>query len=200
MAKLDPTTYLLKSGKKVIFRQLVPGDAERFLHIRSQVPQEFTIAMQYVGMKLPNIEETAKRFETQLADKAILNIGVFDSEEVIGYLNFRMPNPDHPWVQYLGQFGMMILKKYWGQGIGKKLLDLQEQHASSVGITRIEAMVRVKNDRGIKLYVNNGYKIEGTRRNAARIDGEYCDEYFIAKILNDLIEDKELNTRIHKTV
>lgn len=44
-------------------------------------------------------------------------------------------------------------------------------------------MVRVKNDRGINLYEKSGYKIEGTRKQAAKIDGEFHDEYFIAKIL-----------------
>jgi ribosomal-protein-alanine N-acetyltransferase len=114
-----------------------------------------------------------------------LNIGAFDSGKVVGYLNFRMQNPEHPWVQHLGQFGMFILKDYWGHGIGKKLLELQETHARSHGISRIEAMVRIKNDRGVKLYEHSGYKIEGTRRQAAKINGEVQDEYFIAKILDD---------------
>jgi len=185
MAKLDPSTYPLKTGKQIIFRNLAPEDAESFLQFRLQVPQDSTNTMQYVGMKFPTLEETAKRLETQLADRTTLNIGAFDSGKVVGYLNFRMPNPDHPWVQHLGQFGMMILKEYWGHGIGKRLLDLQELHAKSIGISRIEAMVRTKNDRGIKLYEHNGYKIEGTRRKAAKIDDDFCDEYFIAKILDD---------------
>lgn len=185
VAKLEKSVFTLKDGRQIIFRSITPDDAETFLKFREQVPHDSTHTMQYVGMQFPSVEETAKRLATQQDDKVILNIGAFDGEKVIGYLNFRMQNPEHPWVQHLGQFGMMVLKEYWGHGIGKKLLELQEVHARNHGITRIEAMVRVKNDRGVKLYEHSGYKIEGTRKQGAKINGESHDEYFIAKILDD---------------
>lgn len=184
MAKLEPSSFLLKDGRKIIFRNITPEDAERFLKFREQVPHDSTHTYQYVGMTFPSIEETATRLATQQDDKKVLNIGAFDGDQVIGYLNFRLPMNDHPWVQHLGQFGMMVLKEYWGYGIGKRLLALQEEFARSIEVNRIEAMVRVKNDRGIKLYLHSGYKIEGTREKGAKINGELVDEYFIAKILD----------------
>ena len=51
------------------------------------------------------------------------------------------------------------------------------------GATRLEALVRVQNERGVAFYKKMGFEIEGTRRNAALINGEYQDEYFIAKFL-----------------
>lgn len=184
MAKLEPSSFLLKDGKLIIFRSITPEDAEQFLKFREQVPHDSTHTMQYVGMKFPTVEETTKRLATQQDDKATMNIGAFDGDKVIAYLNFRLPWDEHPWVQHLGQFGMMVLKDYWGYGIGKRLLALQDDHARSIGVNRIEAMVRVKNDRGVKLYLNSGYKIEGTREKSAKINGEVVDEYFIAKILD----------------
>ncbi len=184
MAKLEASDFSLKNGRQIIFRSLVPEDATFFLKFREQVPHDSTNTMHYVGMPFPSFEETAKRLSAQQDDRIVLNIGAFDSEKVVGYLNFRQQNPEHPWLQHMAQFGMMILKEYWGQGIGKKLLQLQEPHAQAHGITRIEAMVRAQNDRGIKLYERNGYKIEGTRKQAVKIDGELHDEYFIAKILD----------------
>ena len=185
MARIGSEFFILKNDQQITLRSITPDDAEVFLKFREQVPHDSINTMQYVGMKFSSLEETTKRLATQLDDKIILNIGAFDSGKLIGYLNFRLEMPDHPWVQHLGQFGMMILKEYWGEGIGKKLLELQEMHARAHGITRIEAKVRVKNDRGVKLYEHNGYKIEGTRKLAAKINGEFHDEYFIAKILND---------------
>jgi len=78
---------------------------------------------------------------------------------------------------------MMILQEFWGEGIGKRLLTIMEIHALSIGVSRIEAMVREKNERGIKLYTGMGYQIEGTRRQAVIIAGEAQNEFFIAKIL-----------------
>lgn len=185
MAKLAEAVFKLKDGRDVIFKSIAPEDAEPFLKFRQQVPHDSTHTMQYVGMQFPPIEETEKRLAIQQEDPIILNIGVFDAGKIVGYLNFRPWHADHPWVRHLGQFGMMILKEYWGHGIGKRLLELQEIHARNHGITRIEAMVRVTNDRGIRLYEHNGYKIEGTRKQAAKIDGKFQDEYFIAKVLDD---------------
>lgn len=185
MAKLEPSSFLLRDGRKIIFRSLCPEDAQQFLKFRERVPHDSTHTMQYVGMKLPTVEETAKRLEAQQNDKTTLNIGAFDDDKVVGYLNFRLPWDEHPWVRHLGQFGMMLLKEYWGNGIGSQLLELQNIHARSVNVNRIEAMVRTQNDRGIQLYLRHGYKIEGTRKNAAKIDGAFHDEYFIAKILDD---------------
>lgn len=186
MGKLGHTSFTLKNGKQIIFRHLTIEDAERFLEFRAQTAHDSTHTMHYVGMTFPSVEETAKRLQSQEEDQFDISIGAFDNNKVIAWMSFRLIWGNHPWTSHHANFGMMVLKEYWGQGIGKKLLDLQEQHARQVGITRIEAMVRVQNKRGVKLYENNGFKIEGTRRKAAKIDGEYQDEYYIAKILDDV--------------
>jgi putative acetyltransferase len=44
-------------------------------------------------------------------------------------------------------------------------------------------MVRTGNERALKLYRGMGYQVEGTRRAAAFIGGEFVDEYFIARLI-----------------
>jgi len=185
MATLKPQKFVARNGRELIFKHLSPDDAEAFLKFRNQVPNDSTHTMQHVGMIFPSIEETKQRLKFQKEDPLILNVGVFDGSQVVGYLNFRVPFHDHPWVSHLAQFGMMVLKEWWGQGIGKKLLELQDSHAEALGIQRIEAMVRVNNERGVTLYERNGFEIEGTRKKAAKIDGNFVDEYFIAKGFSD---------------
>ena len=91
---------------------------------------------------------------------------------------------------------MMVLKPYWGQGIARRMLEVQDDHAKKNSFIRIEAMVRSKNERGVNLYRNAGYSIEGTRKQAALIHGEYWDEYFIAKLFQSKSSGLELNSRI----
>ncbi|MBC7457378.1 MAG: GNAT family N-acetyltransferase [Bdellovibrionaceae bacterium] len=173
----------LKTGKEILYRALGADDSESLLNFRPQIASESTNTMQYVGQIYPSIKETAQRLEAQLADKNILNIGAYDNNQLIGYLNFRLPYHDHPWAFHVAQFGMMILKDYWGLGIGKELLKIQEDYAIEIGVKRIEAMVRAQNTRGVNLYKKCGYIIEGTRNKAAFINNEFIDEYFIAKII-----------------
>jgi len=42
---------------------------------------------------------------------------------------------------------------------------------------------KIRHERGIRLYRRMGYQIEGTRVQAALIEGRFQDELFIAKIL-----------------
>jgi RimJ/RimL family protein N-acetyltransferase len=78
---------------------------------------------------------------------------------------------------------MMLVQEVWGEGLGRKLLEVIELEARKRGITRLEAEVRSKNERGIQLYLKAGFEIEGTRRQAALIHGVFEDEHHIAKLL-----------------
>lgn len=71
MAKLEPSIFLLNNGQEIIFRNISPEDAQSFLNFRKQIPHESTHTMQYVGMKLPSLAETAKRLALQQDDKII---------------------------------------------------------------------------------------------------------------------------------
>lgn len=184
MATIDPFQMSLLSGRAISVRSLDVRDESTFLEFLGRLPQESTHTNQYVGKKLLSPEEAKARIEKNQADPVTLDIGAFDGPRLIGFLNFRKDNPDHPWQQHLGRFGMMILKDYWGLGIGKKLLKTFEPHAVTCGIKKIEAEVRVANERGVSLYKNSGYQIEGRRTRAVKIDGEWGDEYYIAKILD----------------
>ena len=102
---------------------------------------------------------------------------------MVGLLGFHTIDAEHPWIKHIGHFGMMVLKDFWGQGVGRRMLEIMEGVAKSAGILRIEALVRIQNTRGVRFYQNAGYQIEGTRRHGALIDGRFQDEYYIAKLL-----------------
>lgn len=106
-----------------------------------------------------------------------------DENKIIGQLHLKILSPEHPWIRHIAEFGMMISTDYWGRGIGAALLGVMEEFAKKSGISKIEAKVRASNERGLSLYKKNGYSIEGTRRQAALINGQFEDEFFIAKFL-----------------
>jgi RimJ/RimL family protein N-acetyltransferase len=184
MAAISPLEMILKSGQTIAIRSLEEGDEVAFLDFLAQIPHDSNHTNQYVGKKLLTVDQVKARIEKNTPDPVTLDIAVFAGSKLIGFLNFRMPDPDHPWCQHLGRFGMMIRKEYWGQGIGRKLLSLFEPHAIECGISRVEAEVRSANERGVTLYKNSGYEIEGRRKRAVKIDGEWGDEFFIAKFLS----------------
>jgi RimJ/RimL family protein N-acetyltransferase len=182
MSKCLLATIQVKSSKIYKVRDLVIEDAEKLQKFFHQSAYESTHTLQCKERTIP-IEKLIEKIKQTHESLFDLSLGVFADEKLIGQIVFRVAYPEHPWIKHVGEFGMTILKEYWGQGIGTALIGKMELFAKNVGINRIEAKVRVKNDRGLALYQKCGYAIEGIRKNAVLIDGIFEDEYYIAKIL-----------------
>jgi RimJ/RimL family protein N-acetyltransferase len=77
-----------------------------------------------------------------------------------------------------------ILQEYTGQGLGKQLFKALEEWAIDHRIHRLELTVMSHNERAIHLYRKMGFKREGIKKDSLRVNGQYVDEYYMAKILN----------------
>jgi len=183
MATHGPEELLLKNGKRVVIRHSLSDDAIHFPAFQKQVARETVFTLQ-TEQNTPSVEQLRETWETILKDPLSLRLNVLSGEKIVAQLGFSPQPPLHPWTSHIGRFGMMVLQEYWGQGIARRLLEIMEHHARSTGFSRIEAQVRCRNDRGVKLYQAAGFSIEGTRRQAARIQGEFWDEFYIAKLLD----------------
>lgn len=168
-------------SREVELRHCDPAEAERFLDFWNVVARETTHTLQ-TPEKPPELEKVRTNWSDTLASPINVKIGTFDGNRLVGQIGFY--GTDHPWTRHIGQFGMMIRREFWGKGLGRALLQAMESHAHSLGILKIEAQVRVENDRGLKLYTAAGYRIEGTRSRAAKIGGKFQDEYYLAKDLD----------------
>jgi RimJ/RimL family protein N-acetyltransferase len=177
------TEYIqTKHGKTYELRNFIPADAEALQNFFSQSALDTTHTLHYKERPI-SVAKLQERIKHSLESPSDLFIGVFDQENIIGQLYFRVCPSDHPWVKHIGEFGMTILKDYWGQGIGTALLQQMERFANSIGVSRIEAKVRTTNEQAIALYKKFGYHIEGNRKRAALINGSFEDEFYIAKII-----------------
>jgi RimJ/RimL family protein N-acetyltransferase len=76
-----------------------------------------------------------------------------------------------------------ICARYTGRGVGKRLFETVERWARARRLHRLELTVATRNERAISLYEKCGFAIEGTRRHAMSIDGQYVDEHLMAKLL-----------------
>lgn len=81
--------------------------------------------------------------------------GIFSSETKIGVLGLKNINANSG--EYWGYIGE---KQYWGQGIGKIMLKYIESIAREKNLKYIYLKVSIDNKRALKLYKNEGYKLE----------------------------------------
>jgi RimJ/RimL family protein N-acetyltransferase len=188
MPELLPKVFHIQKGPhlgdEIVLRSYRTGDEEECLRFMNSAAEESTHTLKYVGMNQMTHEQLRKLWEDYRAHAVNFNLAAFAGNRVIGQIRGFQKNPTHPWTKHIAAFGMAVSQEMWGSGIGTLLLKEMENHLRQAAIYRIEAEVRVENQRGVQLYTKNGYKIEGRREKAALINGIYVDEYYLGKILD----------------
>ncbi|MBQ7356533.1 MAG: GNAT family N-acetyltransferase [Clostridia bacterium] len=82
-----------------------------------------------------------------------------------------------------GELSVTVLKKFWGQGIATRLIEMLLEHSKENGITDVTLFVRSDNERAISLYEKCGFVKIGTHKNYFKINGKYYDADFMQKLL-----------------
>ena len=79
-------------------------------------------------------------------------------------------------IKHRGEIGISVVKEYWGEGIGSKLIEIIIDFAkNTAGCEIIHLQVRSDNERAIKLYRKYGFEKIGQFKGYLKIDGEYVD-------------------------
>jgi len=86
--------------------------------------------------------------------------------------------------KHVGLLGMGVVADYRGQGIGKELLAQTVEHAKVSGLKKVELEVFTNNLPAIALYRNTGFELEGTKRLARYINGQYEDVHIMGLCFN----------------
>lgn len=82
------------------------------------------------------------------------------------------------------EFGICVLKDYWGLGIGKTLLEESIHWADSIGIKKITLAVLETNVNAIKLYKKFGFETEGTLKNDKKLsDGKLYNTIIMGRFI-----------------
>ncbi len=87
---------------------------------------------------------------------------------------------------HCGELGIGVVVSYRGQGIGKALMLDALHRAKEKGLERIELTVFGKNKSAIALYQQLGFVVEGKKKNAVKIDGQYDDLICMALRFDDV--------------
>lgn len=81
------------------------------------------------------------------------------------------------------EFGVCVLKEYWGYGIGQNLLKESIYWADSNGIKKITLNVLETNDKAIMLYKKYGFELEGIlKKDKVLSDGNYYNTVLMGRL------------------
>ena len=81
------------------------------------------------------------------------------------------------------EFGVAVLKRYWGYGIGQHLLNESIRWADANNIKKITLSVLETNDKAIKLYEKYDFEVEGIlKKDKLLSDGNYYNTLLMGRI------------------
>ena len=164
----------------IIIRELQINDAENFLNLLNITDDETTFMLYEKGERKTTIDEQRKNIQEGIK-KGVLTFVLEDNKKLVGYVwgnIFTANRKKH--CMYLA---VAILKEYTGKGNGTKLMNTLEKQAIENGINRLELEVSEKNKFAISLYEKLGFEVEGVKRRAFLVNGNYEDELIMGKII-----------------
>jgi len=170
---------ILKNGKNLNIRKLEANDENVMQNFFLQIGNETTFTNNYPNQPLKNATKLVAAWQNERD----LYLGAFDNQIPVGLILLNISKPEHPWLHHIGSFGVMILKDYQGQGLGKILMQEMLDFANTQHLHRIEGEVRAPNVQALSLYEKFGFAVEGKKMHAALINGEWIDNYLIAKLI-----------------
>ncbi|MCD5324378.1 MULTISPECIES: GNAT family N-acetyltransferase [Pontibacillus] len=162
-------------------REIETSDAEGLATLTQQVEGSSQFMLWEKGERMIGTDSQLKMIERMKNNENSTILVAEDETRLVGYLLVMGGNAKRN--KHAAAIVVGILEGYRGKGIGTQLFKELEQWASKHRLRRLELTVITRNEAGLSLYKKMGFEIEGVKKDSLRIDGEYVDEYYMAKIL-----------------
>ena len=155
--------------------------SERHIESFHAVLDEVARERRYLAMlEAPSLEDV-RSFTKRMMGAGLPRLVALVGDQVVGWCDLDVKLRET--LKHTAILGMGIARSYRGRGIGLRLMEATLQAAKEKGLTRIELMVRVDNERAKKLYDKVGFVVEGLCRRYMLVDGQYYDGYLMAVLL-----------------
>ena len=112
-------------------------------------------------------------------------VGAIYNEKIVGTASLEL-NLSSKKFQHVATWGISINQDFQNQGLGKRLLEVLEHIAKTLGIKKLEAEFIEGNEIARNLYINKlNHSIEGMKRYSVLLsNGTYVDKIQIGKIID----------------
>lgn len=150
----------LKDGRVLTIREAVKGDAKALIEYLDKISSETEFVTAEPGEIKLSIESEEKFIENHHKFDNWLFIVAEVDKRIVGSLDFAGGRRQR--TKHAGEFGVSVLKTYWGLGVGRALMLYMVDWAKKTGIVKkINLRVREGNERAIQLYRKLEFKKEG---------------------------------------
>jgi len=168
-------------------RHATPEDAGALLAYLRQMGSESEFVT-FGAEGIPVGEEAEAAYIARVAgsDNAIFLLAVADGR-IVGALTFA--GGDRARLRHVGEFGVSVLRAWWGRGVAGALIREMLAWARRSGVIRkINLKVRADHARGIALYERLGWVHEGRTTRDLLIDGRFHDALYMGQEIDPAAE------------
>lgn len=161
------------------YRRLAVNEAEQFWYLMNQLDYETRYMLYEPGERTKNFPKIESLIRDSIEGEDFLLVAETD-HKLVGYISAQKGRLNR--IAHSAYIVVGISMDYRGKGIGTEFFKQLNNWAEEKNITRLELTVICKNEVAKRLYTNSGFEIEGIKRKSVCVDGEYLDEYYMAKV------------------
>jgi L-amino acid N-acyltransferase YncA len=136
----------------------------------------------YTILEGPFTLQAELEFIQSFPESGMFLVAECEDGRVLGFQNVSPASSENA-MRHVGIIGTYIAMDAQGQGVGGALAASTFTAARAKGFEKLTAMIRADNPRAIGFYVSQGFKIVGTMRRHAIVNGQYIDEVITEKML-----------------
>lgn len=172
---LKEKEFRSRTGNIYILRSPEEKDAKTMLELFKKQTEETDNGLSYPEEVLLTVEQEASFIKMIANSERNFFYAAYDGEHQIGNAMIECVN-ERKKTRHRANFAISILKDYWGQGLGRKLLQEVIEAAKEAGYEQVELEVVETNERAIKLYESEGFEHVGKYPRGFKLkDGTYAD-------------------------
>ena len=164
--------------KDIYVRPVKISDAQQLIEIIPMIDTQTPFMVRSEGEFNLTLEQEIEFISSKLNAKNYLFLVAILNDTIVGTLGFNGSTLKK--YKHFGEFGMGVLKDYWGNGAGSLLLQSLIDWTKENQILKINLKIVSSNQRAIRLYEKFGFIYEGTIVAGVFIDGKYEDLVIIA--------------------
>jgi RimJ/RimL family protein N-acetyltransferase len=160
------------NGLTYTVRSAVQTDAEQLSEIRVQIDGETENMDREAGEGFIDKIGFQKIIKTDSEEMKNLFLVAEVHNQIVGFSRCEGSNLKR--LSHKVEFGVCILREFWGYGMGKSLLQQSIQWADENEVKKISLQVLETNEKAIQLYKKLGLEVEGILKNDKKLsDGKY---------------------------
>ena len=164
----------------ISIRRASAEDAKAFLELFEEIACATNFLGFEPGERSTTVEAQANIFERQNISQDIHLLAIADGKAA-GFASvlrqFRRKS------RHIGTLVVGVHPQRQGEGLGARLCEAVVNQAREDGLSRLELTVVTANAQAVRLYLAQGYVVEGVRRASMNCGGRLYDEYHMGRML-----------------